>query len=477
MTGPSRGHPAAPQMEQKDAQTICAVATPAGLGGISVIRVSGSRAVEITRRLASFLPAAPTSHTVYYGFLERIDRSEKIDEVLLTYFAAGKSFTGEETIEISCHGSPIICHEIVKELTLVGCRIAEKGEFTYRAFMNGRVDLVQAESVQTLVASQTNEERKNSLRQLAGGLSEEIASIEKKLTRLLSHIEADIDFSQENLATMSDDEAGSEISEIQKSVNRLVESYRAGRVLREGFKALLLGPTNVGKSSLLNLVLGEERAIVTDIAGTTRDLVEGWTDIKGVRTSWIDSAGLRETQERVESIGIDKTLKASQKADLIFWVCDISKDIPASDVALIADLVNQKRDVVVLANKKDLVPDLSARLKKLSDMIKSVGVREIFAVSSLVMGDRAVLTKAVEARIDQFGGSNSVVVSQARHFEALTRAQISLDEAKRIHSEKASPEILALALKESLIKVQEILGIRYDEQVIDQIFKEFCLGK
>lgn len=464
-------------MANSDAQTICAVATPPGLGGISVIRVSGSRAIEIARRLAPFLPGSPISHTAYYGFLERTDRSEKLDEVLCTYFSAGKSFTGEETLEISCHGSPIICHEIIKELTLVGCRIAHKGEFTYRAFMNGRIDLVQAESVQTLVASQTNEERKNSLRQLAGGLSEEIASIEKKLTRLLSHIEADIDFSTENLATMSAEQSGQELEALQSAVHKLVESYRAGRVLREGFQVLLLGPTNVGKSSLLNLVLGEERAIVTEIAGTTRDLVEGWMDLNGVRVSWIDSAGLRETQERVESIGIDRTLKAAQKADLIFWVSDLSQDLPASDAALIADLVSQGRDVVVLGNKKDLVSDAASRLRSLKSKLQPLGVLEIYSVTTLSTLDRAALIKSVESRVERIGGSNAVVVSQARHFEALSQASAKLDEAREIHAAQASPEILALALKESLVRVQEILGIRYDEQIIDQIFKEFCLGK
>ncbi len=459
------------------AQTICAVATPSGLGGISVIRVSGPGATEITRKLAAFLPAHPVSHTIYYGFLERLDRSERLDEVLLSYFGEGRSFTGEETIEISCHGSPTICSEIIKELTLAGTRIAEKGEFTYRAFMNGRLDLVQAESVHALVASQTNEERKNSLRQLAGGLSVEIMAVEKRLTRLLAHVEADIDFSQENLATMSDQEVLREIYGVQQSVNKLLESYRAGRVLREGFKALLLGRTNVGKSSLLNMILGEERAIVTEIAGTTRDLVEGWTDLQGVRVSWVDSAGLRETQERVEALGIDKTLQESRRADLIFWVCDLSQDFPLSDMDLLADLIRQKREVIVLGNKKDLVNDWTVRVQELREKLSPIGVQEILAVTTLSAADRLVLRKCIQDRIDRYGGVNSVLVSQARHFESLSRAKVSLDEAFEVHSAHSSPEILALALKEALMRIQEILGIRYDEQVIDQIFKEFCLGK
>lgn len=461
----------------KGAQTICAVATPAGLGGISVIRVSGTRAADLVRKLADFLPASLVSHTIYYGFLERIDRSERIDEVLLSYFAAGRSFTGEETVEISCHGSPVICNEIMKELILAGCRIAEPGEFTYRAFMNGRVDLIQAESVQMLVASQTNEERKNSLRQLSGGLSEQVSVIESRLTRLLAHTEADIDFSTEGLETMAATESLREIEDLQKLVGDLIASYRAGRVLREGFRTLFLGRTNVGKSSLLNLVLAEDRAIVTDIAGTTRDLVEGWSDVRGVRVSWVDSAGLRETQEKVESIGIDKTLRESQKADLIFWVCDLSEEIEASELALVRDLVVQKKDVIVLANKKDLVRDSQVRLLNLVGKLKGFGISEIFAVTTKGHGDRAAILRCVEARVDKIGGANSVVVSQARHFEALGKAKASLDDAHQAHKDFASPEIIALALKEALIRVQEILGIRYDEQVIDRIFKEFCLGK
>ncbi|PWU19588.1 MAG: tRNA uridine-5-carboxymethylaminomethyl(34) synthesis GTPase MnmE, partial [Bdellovibrio sp.] len=289
---------------------ICAIATPSGRGGLSVIRVSGAGALELVRGLAPFLPNQISSHTVHFGYLQKLptveevkDRIEerieeriddRIDEVLITFFERGRSFSGEETVEISCHGNPLICGEILQELSAAGARMANPGEFSFRAFMNGRIDLVKAESVHALVASQSAAEKRNALKQLTGGISERVKQIEQSICRVLAHLEASIDFSTEGLEIMSQDELRQQLQRIKQEVEDLVKGYRQGKIFREGFRVLFLGRPNVGKSSLLNLVLGEDRAIVNEQAGTTRDLIEAWTEMDGLRVSWLDSAGLRD---------------------------------------------------------------------------------------------------------------------------------------------------------------------------------------
>lgn len=453
--------------------TICAVATPSGVGGISVIRVSGPKAVHCIRQLAEFFPERPESHTISYGFLRRSSDQEKIDEVLLSFFAGGRSFTGEETVEISCHGSPKICSDIIQELVAAGARVANRGEFTYRAFMNGRIDLVQAESVHGLVVSQTALERKNLLRQLEGGLSERVVALEKDLTRLLAHIEADIDFSTEGLETMTSSELLLVAQRIGDEVNSLLAGYQKGRLFREGFRVLFLGLPNVGKSSLLNLALGEDRSIVTDIPGTTRDLVEGWTELQGVRVSWMDSAGLRSGAETVEAMGIERALNEAARADLLFWVIDFSTELSEDIRPHLRSHLNSGKDIVVLANKVDMVKDVDERLNRFREKL---GV-DLLPISARESKQRCVLLKCIENRLSQLGSANEVVLSQTRHFESLSKASQSMTEAISSIEKKVSREIVALTLKEALIQVQQMLGIRYDEQVIDQIFKEFCLGK
>lgn len=454
----------------KLADTICAVATPPGQGGISVIRVSGSKAFECTRKLASFLPAVPESHHCYFGTLKS-PQLEKLDEVVVTCFAAGRSFTNEETTEISGHGSPLIMGQILQELLKLGVRMAEPGEFTYRAFASGRIDLVQAESVQSMIASRSLAETRNSLRQLEGGLSKKVVALQKKGLKWLAHIEAGIDFSEEGLEVLSPKEMSDEIATALQEIKQLLQSFQTGRLFREGFRLIFLGRPNVGKSSLMNALLQEDRSIVTPIAGTTRDLVEGWIDVEGIRVSLLDSAGLRETQDIVEKAGVNRSRQSIQKADLVFYVVDSEAGFDQQDQVELQSLLEKKAPVTVVFNKVDLV-DRPPTLPKPFEKFPTLSVSALNTE-----GAHTALFQHLRGSIGDLGPQEDVVISQTRHFESLNRACLSLQESQRLLQSGQGLEFVALGLKEALLELQKILGQRLDEEIIDQIFKEFCLGK
>lgn len=450
----------------RDQDTICAVATPPGLGGISVIRVSGSKARELTRKIAPFFPKNAESHRVYYGHLLRPVDQEKIDEVLLTYFETGRSFTGEESVEISCHGSPVILTEVLKELVQGGARMADRGEFTYRAFLNGRIDLVQAESVQSLIESKSTGEARNSLRQLEGGLSSELKRHQKQCLKWLAHIEAGIDFSEEGLEVLEPKEMAAEISELRSEISKLIAGYQKGRLFREGFRAILLGAPNVGKSSLLNAILLEDRSIVTPTAGTTRDLVEGWTEIEGLRVSFLDSAGLRNTRDEIEQAGVHRARQAVERSDLVLYVIDASIGLTVEDHVELKNLKDLKKEVLLVFNKTDL-----------KDPPKVENIPWVSVSARDPIQARKILLELVQDRVREVGAFEELMLSQARHFESLRRVDASLSEGEKLLREGKGLELVALGIKEALIELQKILGERFDEQIIDQIFKEFCLGK
>ncbi len=450
----------------RDKDTICAVATPPGLGGISVVRVSGSQALNITRKLAPFIPSTADSHKAYYGHLLRPQNLEKIDEVLVTCFEAGRSFTGEETVEISCHGSPVILTEVLKELIQNGARMADPGEFTFRAFFNGRIDLVQAESVLSLIESKSTSEARNSLRQLEGGLSAEIKAFQKSCLKWLAHIEAGIDFSEEGLEVLSPQEMALEIASLRSDLSKLLDGYQRGRLFREGFRAILLGAPNVGKSSLLNALLREDRSIVTAVPGTTRDLVEGWIEVEGVRVSFLDSAGLRTTDDEIERAGVHRARQAIERSDLIFYVVDADNGPNLEDLGELESLKQAKKDFVVVFNKTDL------RAPSGIENIPWIGV-----TANDPKAARHQLVEIVQARLRDVGAFEGLMLSQARHFESLRAANASLFESRSLLIEGRGFELVALGIKEALLEFQNVLGERFDEQIIDQIFKEFCLGK
>ena len=470
----------------RDSDTICAVSTPSGVGGISVVRVSGSQALKVARQLCSFLPENPESHRAFYGLLK--DESEAVDEVVATFFAKGQSFTGEETIEISCHGSPTLTRQILELLFLKGARAAQPGEFTYRAFMSGRLDLVQAESVLSLIESQSARSGRQALRQLQGELSQVLERIENQMIWCLAHLEASIDFSTEALDVVNTPELLLKLDSLIEQITRLVHSFRKGRILKDGYNLVLTGVPNVGKSSLMNLLLEEERAIVTEIAGTTRDLIEASFMVDGLKINLMDTAGLRESSDQIEKIGIQKSYAAHGQADGIFFVFDCSRDLTEEELNQFemldfqrSFLIGNKRDQSKLADK-DLRASLYKRLLNRGKFQKLQGLDQVLKEKLLIVSafdkrDREVLRIAVQKDINQSQFQDNAVISQTRHFENLSRALQNLLAARNLVETSASPEFTALELKEALLRLQETLGKRFDDQIMDRVFKEFCIGK
>lgn len=458
----------------KEHDTIFALSTPPGYGGVSVLRVSGSSAAAITRKVARFLPESAESHRLYFGTLRSIDSQAEIDEVLVAYFTHGKSYTGEETCEISCHGSPQIVELISKELVKAGARPAGRGEFSYRAFMNGRLDLVQVESVLTLIESQSQEEAKQSLRQLKGHLSDQLLRIEDTIIWSLAHLEASIDFSTEDIEVVDHVELRHRLSLGLQSVNKMLESYKEGRILRDGFHVVLCGLPNAGKSSLMNLICEEERAIVTEIPGTTRDIVESRVMVDGVRVILMDTAGLRDTEDLVEKIGVQKSRQSIQEADLILYVLAADQAVLGLEKAMepgdLEKFQSEPRCQFVL-NKKDLV-STEIISNQLPTSIKPAAI-----VSSFDYKSRDLLIQVIRQAMGQKKWADQSVILQARHFESLGLVQQALEKVLQLEQMNMGAEILSLELKHALVAVQEILGKRYDDQIIDRIFKEFCLGK
>jgi tRNA modification GTPase len=461
----------------RDSQTICAVSTPHGVGGISVIRISGAHALEITRKIARFLPPKIESHRVYFGTLQDFQVNEEIDEVLVSFFQKGRSFTGEEVLEISCHGNPEICQRILNQLIAGGARSADRGEFTYRAFMNGNVDLVQAESVLALIESQSEKAQKLALRQLKGQLSNKLESLENDLTWLMAHMEAGIDFSTEGLELVSPDVVANRLSEIENNLKNLVNSYKSGRILKDGVRVALAGRPNVGKSSLLNMLLEEERAIVTEVAGTTRDVITGDTKFNGLKFTFLDTAGIRNhTSDIVEQIGIQKSREAHTEADVVLFIFDLFAGFQPEDEEILKQL--SKTNLFVVGNKLDKVKEPTQtpgfeKLTQYADFAK----RNLFFVSALDQNARPLILKEISTRFSQTDLRDNVLLSNARHFENLTKALANTVRCQQLLNEGMGSEFLAIELKEALIAVQETLGKRFDDQVMDRVFKEFCLGK
>lgn len=478
-------------IRDRDQDTICAQSTPAGVGGISVIRVSGPHSVSMVRALCEFIPEKPESHRAYYGFLRSLDvdiDGEPVDEVIATFFQKGRSFTGEDTIEISCHGSPQIVREILKELVNCGARPADRGEFTYRAFMNGRLDLVQAESVLSLIESQSKQSSQQALRQLQGHLSIELDAIENDLIWCLAHIEASIDFSTEGLDVVDNRVLLARVHEIQKRIEKLVSSFRKGRLLKDGFRLVLAGVPNVGKSSLLNLLVEEDRAIVTDIPGTTRDLVTASFIHDGLKFEVVDTAGLRESEDKVEKIGIERSYSAQKDADGIFFVYNSSQFLSEEELKELMNLDLNK--TFLIGNKRDQGSmnaierknQIRNQLKSVSDFQKLQGFDSLLRdriqiVSAFDKRDAEELKNTLWKSIDLDSFENQALISQVRHFENLSRALENMNRAEKLVADSVSPELSALELKDSLIRVQETLGKRFDDQIMDRVFKEFCIGK
>ncbi len=466
-------------LSSREQESICALSTPVGTGALAIVRLSGPRALTIATLVAPFLPQKPESHRVYFGRLVAALGGPEFDEALVTYFATGRSFTGEETLEFSTHGSQVIVQELLKALIQNGAKAAEKGEFTYRAFMNGKMDLVQAESVLALIESQSSLSAKQALRQLKGGLSKELEDYESEITWGLAHIEAGIDFSTEGLETVAPQELLKRLGKVADGLKSRLSSYRQGRLVKEGLQVVLIGRPNVGKSSLLNAVLDEERAIVTAIAGTTRDLIEAPLLVGGVRVNFVDTAGLRDAQDLVEQIGIERTQAASREADLNFFIFESGSGLLGEELREL-ELLDLSR-VFLIANKSDQLANTDQLEPMTHEILQKKGLarpaRMLFVSALDKSTSRQTILAATEDWLSKQKIEDQSLLFQARHFEKLSQAQTHLIEGMNLVEQGLSPELAAIDLKDALLCVQETLGKHFDDQVLDRVFKEFCLGK
>ena len=499
---------------KRDEDTICAISTARGTGGLSVIRISGDHAESVVRKLCLFLPKTCQSHRIYYGFIKSFEDEIEIDEVLVSYFAKGRSFTGEQTLEISSHGGNFISQKIIFELQKAGARIADRGEFTYRSFMNGRIDLAQAEGVLAMIESEGEASSRLALKQLKGELSQTFKSIEDRLTWILAHLEANIDFASEDIQYSSDEELLSHSLDLQTELGKILSTYNKGRQLREGVDVSIIGEPNVGKSSLFNALLSEDRAIVSAQAGTTRDYVEGQLLIDGVVCCLRDTAGLRDTHDEIEKLGMERSLKSARESDIIFLVLDLAKPFNGNIKDFIIKSPLQKLSFIF--NKSDLISEREhGRLldEKVGDILELISLTRISHKSSAMTAetlsikdgtfseegcnlvDRELIKKRcfIVSAEDSTGISflldslkcfsigryaeDSAIITQARHFELLKVAYERLSAAIQLLHERMSPEFVAFELQDSLVSIQQLLGKRYDDDVMDRVFKEFCLGK
>jgi tRNA modification GTPase len=468
-----------------DNMTICALATGAGQGAISVIRVSGSEAARVIQDLCPGLKKVGLeSHRAYFTRVKN-HQGETVDEVVVTFFAEGKSFTGEASAEIGCHASPFICRSILDRLCQVGCRLADRGEFTYRAFLNDRIDLVQAEAVLGVIESQSENALKVSLRQLGGELSKQYLAIESDLLWCLAHIEASIDFSAEGIDVVNPLALIDRLDKIIILLKKMLSSYASGRLIKDGIHVSLVGQPNVGKSSLLNCFVESERAIVTDIAGTTRDVVEGSTSSNGLVFHFSDTAGLRQTTDLVETIGVRRGLERASESDVCLFVFDATVGLSSADVEQLAKVASSR--ILLIGNKLDLV-EKSGLLERLAEIEKegqgllrkhdlAVPFNAIF-LSALDPDARVRVLTAIASLLGVHQRAISeAVVSTARQAEMMTSALTSIQTVVTELKGGLGAEFVAQTLKRALLDIQRVLGHSYDDQIMDRVFKEFCIGK
>jgi tRNA modification GTPase len=457
-------------------ETICALITAPGPSGISVLRVSGPKALHYTKNHCSFLPESPESHKVYFGNFMGQD-GELVDEVLVTYFAKGRSFTGDETLEVSTHGGFFPSHRALMELTLSGCRPAERGEFSFRSFYNGKIDLVQAEGILSIIESKSDSARSVAVRQLKGNLSEKIEGIEEGLINVLAQLEAAIDFSTEDIQPSSLTALSSQLSGLNHTVEELLLSYKRGKVIHDGVNIIIAGPPNAGKSSIYNLVLGQNKAIVTDTPGTTRDLLESnYTDL-GLPIQLMDSAGLREAEDSIEKIGIEKTRGALTAADAVFFTLDISK-YREQDLRFLRPI---KDKCVVIFNKLDLCLDIqTAKMDAKAYIGEQLDIhdegRVLFMSAKNSEGIQDLKLAIQKCSLVDIN-NNEALITQYRHFDNLSTCSTHMKCAISLCNKGDSYDLIALEVQICLKEIFALLGKEFNDQVLDQVFKQFCLGK
>ncbi|MDR2041564.1 MAG: tRNA uridine-5-carboxymethylaminomethyl(34) synthesis GTPase MnmE [Tannerella sp.] len=461
-------------------QTICALSTAPGTGGIALIRVSGPEAIPVCNRL--FFPHAAGKELLSRpaGVLTRGSirrRDEWIDEVMVSLFRAPRSFTGEDTVEITCHGSPYIRQQILQLLTEGGCRLARPGEFTQRAFLNGKMDLSQAEAVADLVASSSAASHRLAMNQMRGGFSRELQRLRSQLLDFTSLLELELDFGEEEVEFADRTQLQRLASDIRERLSRLVRSFAAGDAIKNGIPVVIVGETNVGKSTLLNHLLNEEKAIVSEIHGTTRDAIEDVVNIRGISFRIIDTAGIRDTGNEVEILGIERTYQKIRQASIVVWMIDATQF--SEEIENIAEKIIPKtkdKQLIITINKIDRI---SAEEKQVleEEFLPQIPARRIYLSAKYRQNTEALETALLEAAgLPEVDGED-FTVSNVRHYEALSGALASVCRAEDGLQRGLSGDFVAQDIRECMHHLGEITGEITTDEVLGTIFKNFCIGK
>ncbi len=456
-------------MLQED--TIVALATAPGIGAIAIIRLSGPDALEIVSK--KFKPngkknlRSQKSHTLHLGHI--IENSNVLDKVLVSIFKGPHSYTGENVVEISCHGSPYIQQQMIQLFLRNGCRMATPGEFTLRAFLNGKMDLSQAEAVADLIASDSKASHQIAVQQMRGGFSNEIQNLREELMNFASLIELELDFSQEDVEFADRRQFNRLLNKITDVLERLIDSFALGNVIKNGIPVAIVGEPNVGKSTLLNVLLNEERAIVSEIAGTTRDTVEDQISIEGINFRFIDTAGIRETKDSIEKIGIERSFEKIEQAALVLYLVD-AKNFAKKEIEALQEKYPEKK-IVIVVNKID--ESSESKLESLKNDISNI----IFI--SAKNGEGIPNLKGLLLKMTNAGelGKNNTIITNNRHYDSLLKALEAIQKVKEAMWEGLASDLMAIDIREALFHLGEITGNVTTDDLLGNIFSNFCIGK
>lgn len=463
---------------QKKDDTICAIATPPGKGAIAIIRLSGPESFSICAKVFNGKkPARMLSHTIHYGWIidPQENKARTVDEVLISIFKAPHSYTGEDSVEISCHGSVYIQQEILNILIHQGARLAKPGEFTLRAFLNGRLDLSQAEAVADLIASASESTHNIAMRQMRGGFSQEIKKLRDALLKFASLIELELDFSEEDVQFAQRDELKKLVEDVQNLLSRLIQSFKVGNVIKNGIPVVIAGKPNAGKSTLLNALLNEDRAIVSEIPGTTRDTIEDEINLGGIIFRFIDTAGIRETADEIESMGVRKTLEKIRAAAVIIYLFDVheitSRELNSIEISLEDEIKGSDAQLLLVGNKIDK-EDLSYIKNEFSgfDNIIYISAKEKTNLEQLTL-KLLTLVNTDSVRTDE------TVITNARHYEALCNSRDSLIRVTEGLNSNLPGDLLATDIRKVLDPLGTITGEVTSTEILHSIFSRFCIGK
>ena len=448
--------------------TIAAIATAAGISAINIIKISGSKSIEIVNKIftGKNLNEVET-HTIHYGFITY--ENEKIDEVLVSVFKSPKTYTGEDVVEINCHGGIATTNKILEILLVSGCRLAEPGEFIKRAFLNGKKDLLEVESIEDIINAKTEKARKMSMNGISGELTKMIQSLKEKLLSIIANIEVNIDYPEyEDAIQITNNILTKNIEEIEKELNKILQESEKGKLIKNGIKIGIIGKPNVGKSTLLNKLLNEDKAIVTDIEGTTRDIVEGTIYLKGIPLHLIDTAGIRNTDNIVEKIGVEKSKKIIDEADLIITIFDGSKELSKEDIEIINKIKNKK--VIAIINKIDLPNKINVK-DLLNFKIINASIKNNLGIENLYSEIEEMFN------LKELDNQDLTYISNARQIALIKECLKIIKEIKKSNDSNIEVDLIQIDLQRLWETLGEIIGDTYKEELLDEIFSKFCLGK